>query len=133
MWEGANFKLKIRNVEGYRNYDSSTFETPAPLLDDDEELERIWNSEHSLHTFLDPKEFKSYEELEAKLHRVLGLDGSAPKPQTTAENSAPWDEEEEVSPPPKQKAKPAPKLAEAVAIGEDDEEDLVMFKKLLDD
>jgi len=72
FWEGANFKMKIRNVEGYRNYDKSEFDSSSSLSDDDDELERIWNSEYSLGDFLDRKNFKSYAELQAKLNRVLG-------------------------------------------------------------
>lgn len=135
LWEGANFKLKIRNVEGYRNYDSSVFESAAPLMDDDDELEALWKQEHSLQAFVDPKEFKSYEELEAKLHKVLGLDGSAPRPQTTAESSKlPWEDDEPTMEPPKQKtAKAATAPVLTAAIGDDEDEDLEMFKKLLDD
>ena len=75
LWEGANFKLKIRKVEGYRNYDKSEFDSPSAISDDDSELEAIWNQEYSLQDFIDPKNFKSYEELKSKLDRVLGLTG----------------------------------------------------------
>jgi hypothetical protein len=78
FWEGANFKLKIRKVEGYRNYDKSEFDTPSPLFEgDDEKIEKVWKAEYSLKEFLDPKHFKSYDELKSKLDRVLGLDGVA--------------------------------------------------------
>jgi len=78
FWDGANFKLKIRKVEGYRNYDKSEFDNPSPLFDgDDDQIEKIWKSEYSLKEFLDPKHFKSYDELKSKLDRVLGLDGVA--------------------------------------------------------
>jgi hypothetical protein len=82
LWEGANFKLKIRQVEGYRNYDKSEFDSAGPFVDEDE-LEGIWNGEHSLQEFLEPKNFKSYTELKAKLERVLGLNGSTSAPSTT--------------------------------------------------
>jgi len=85
FWEGADFKLKIRNVEGYRNYDKSEFDSPAALSDNDENLEKIFNSLHSLNEFVNPKNFKPYAELEAKLNRVLGLTGAA-APSTTAED-----------------------------------------------
>jgi len=75
LWEGANFRLRIRQVEGYRNYDKSAFDSPSQLADDDSELESIWKSEHSLSEFLDRKNFKSYEELQARLFRVLGEQG----------------------------------------------------------
>ena len=78
MWEGANFKLKIRNVEGYRNYDKSEFADKSALLDgDDEKLEELWKKEFSLKEFTDPSNFKSYEVLKAKLDKVLGFDGGS--------------------------------------------------------
>ena len=81
MWEGANFKLKIRNVEGYRNYDKSEFAEKSALLDgDDAKLEALWKQEHSLKEFLDPKHFKPYDLLKARLDKVLGFEGDvAPK------------------------------------------------------
>jgi hypothetical protein len=85
FWEGADFKLKIRNVEGYRNYDKSEFDSKSALSDDDEKLEKIYNSLHSLNEFTNPKNFKPYAELEAKLNRVLGLTGGV-APSTTAED-----------------------------------------------
>ena len=78
FWKGANFKLKARNVEGYRNYDKSEFDSASPVSTDDEELERIWNKQHSLSEFLDPKHFKPYDELKAKLQQVLSATGTAP-------------------------------------------------------
>lgn len=77
LWTGANFKLKIRKVDGYQNYDLSEFDSPSPLSGDDGELEAIWNKEHSLKELLDPKNFKTYDELKAKLDRVLGLNASS--------------------------------------------------------
>ena len=109
LWEGANFKLKIRKVEGYTNYDKSEFESPAPLSQDDDDLERIWKSEYGLGEFLQESNFKSYDELKARLDKVLGLDGSndyiekpaapvvaADRPKkSTAEDSKPWAENED--------------------------------------
>lgn len=76
LWEGASFKLKIRNVEGYRNYDKSEFSKPAPLFDDDKKLEEVYNKEYSIQEFLDPKNFKSYDDLKNRLMKVL--DESSP-------------------------------------------------------
>ena len=73
LWAGANFKMKIRKVEGFSNYDKSEFEAPSALLDDDDRLEEIWNSEHSLKELVSEDKFKSYDDLKAKLDRVLGL------------------------------------------------------------
>ncbi len=72
FWEGANFKLKIRNVEGYRNYDKSEFDSPTSLSEDETKLEGIYQKQNSLQEFLDPKNFKTYSELKVKLGRVLG-------------------------------------------------------------
>ena len=78
LWEGANFKLKIRNVEGYRNYDKSEFADKSALLDgDDDKLEAIYTKEHSLKDFTDKKHFKPYEQLKARLDKVLGFEGDA--------------------------------------------------------
>ncbi len=77
FWEGANFKLKIRNVEGYRNYDKSEFESAEPLFGgDDDKLEELWKKEYSLKEFLDAKNFKPYDQLKSRLDKVLGLTGS---------------------------------------------------------
>jgi len=86
FWEGANFKLKIRMVEGYRNYDKSEFDSPSPVSDDDSEIERVWKDSYSLVEFLSPKEFMPYDELKAKLNRVLSLAG-ATKARTVEEDS----------------------------------------------
>jgi len=73
FWGGAEFKLKIRNVEGYRNYDKSEFSAPAPFLNgDDAALEKVYNELNSLQEFVDPKNFKSYADLQRKLFEVLG-------------------------------------------------------------
>jgi len=89
MWEGANFKLKIRNVEGYRNYDKSEFADKSALFEgDDSKLEELWKQEYSLKEFLEPKQFKSYEVLKARLDKVLGFDGGAVAPKTKAEDAS---------------------------------------------
>ena len=72
FWEGANFKLKIRKVDGFSNYDKSEFITPAPLFEDDSEMERVWGEEHSLDEFVKEDNFKTYEDLKARLDVVLG-------------------------------------------------------------
>ena len=93
FWEGADFKLKIRQVEGYRNYDKSEFSSPAPVSDStgtvlsDDDMEATWNKQHSLAEIVDPKNFKSYNELKAKLNKVLGLNGGSHAPAQTAEDS----------------------------------------------
>ena len=73
FYDGVNFKMKVRMVEGYVNYDKSEFESSAkPIADTDEEIENIWDKCYSLQDFLGPDNFKSYDELEAKFFKVLG-------------------------------------------------------------
>ncbi len=76
FWQGANFKLKAKNVAGYRNYDSSEFARQSPLLDDDDAMEAIWKKEYSLQDFVAPDQFKSYEDLKTRLDYVLGIKGT---------------------------------------------------------
>jgi len=84
FWEGANFKLKVRKVDGWVNYDKSEFEDPSPLFDGDEaKLKEVYESLHDLNTYIDPNTFKSYEELERKLNDVLGLTPSGNKVSVT--------------------------------------------------
>ena len=87
MWEGANFKLKIRNVEGYRNYDKSEFADKSALLDgNDEKLEELWKKEYSLKDFTEKKNFKPYDQLKGRLDKVLGFTG-APIAKSKAEDT----------------------------------------------
>lgn len=80
FWEGANFKVKIRQVEGYRNYDRSEFDSPSALFDgDDEKLETLWKREHSLKEFVNPSQFKSYDKIKERLNAVLGERGEPPQ------------------------------------------------------
>jgi hypothetical protein len=72
FWQGANFKLKAKNVAGYRNYDSSEFSAQGALLDDDDDMEAIWKKQYSLAEFLSPSEYKTYDELKKRLGSVLG-------------------------------------------------------------
>jgi len=72
FWQGANFKLKAKNVAGYRNYDSSEFTATSPLLDDDDAMEALWKKENSLEEFVAADQFKSYDELKKRLEYVLG-------------------------------------------------------------
>lgn len=75
FWEGADFKVKIRKVEGWINYDKSEFSAPSALFEGEEaRLEEVYNKLHSLQDFLEPGNYKSYDELKMKLNRVLGVD-----------------------------------------------------------
>ena len=87
LWEGSNFKLKIRNVEGYRNYDKSEFADASALLNgDDDKLEELWKKEYSLKDFTERKNFKAYDQLKTRLDKVLGFDG-APIVKSKAEDT----------------------------------------------
>ena len=128
LWEGANFKLKMRNVEGFRNYDKSEFEPTSALLDgDDEKLESLWKQEFSLQELLDARHFKSYDQLKARLDRVLGLEE-----ETSGSSFA---EEEESAPTPMRSVE-ARSLPTAEANLDDDDSDddsLSYFSKLAEE
>jgi hypothetical protein len=125
FWAGANFKLKIRNVEGYRNYDKSEFAEPAALFNDDSELEAVWKTEHSLQAFLDASNFKTYDELKDRLTKVL-QEAASVKTTRAEDEELPWRNDVEEAP--TYKAAAAPKLP---AVDEDeDDESLEFFKKL---
>ena len=101
-------KLKIRNVEGYRNYDKSEFAEVSPLLDgDDSKLETVYDSMFSLQEFLDRKHFKTYSELQAKLDMVLGLAGATVVPSVVTA-------QENVVEMPVQKEASAPKIESSI-------------------
>ena len=85
FWEGANFKLKIKKVAGFWNYDSSEFDSISALSSDDTELEAVWNKEHSLEAFTSKDQFKTYEELQNRLNLVLGL-GKRPAPAPSVDS-----------------------------------------------
>jgi hypothetical protein len=127
FWEGANFKLKIRNVEGYRNYDKSEFETPAPLLDDDSALESMWAKQYGLNEFVDPANFKSYDELKLKLYSVLALDGAASVVNNTAQAY------EDAPSMPTREQPQMQETAAPFAVEDDDDESLSFFKKLAEE
>jgi hypothetical protein len=89
FWKGANFRIKIRKVGGFTNYDKSEFDSQSVLFDDDAKLEKIWKSEYPLLPFLDASNFKSYDELKTRMQEVLGGDVRATAPATkTAEDVA---------------------------------------------
>jgi len=85
FWQGANFKLKAKNVAGYRNYDSSEFAAQGALLDDDDAMEAIWKKQYSLAELVAADQFKSYDELKKRLDYVLGSKGSRRVDEEVAE------------------------------------------------
>lgn len=120
FWEGANFKLKIRNVDGYRNYDKSEFDSQKPLFADDSDMETVWKSQHSLNEFMKESNFKSYDKLKERLVSVLNLENSTPvqAKEKLAEQPAPSFKKTEM------------KTAETSDIEDDDDESLEFFKKM---
>jgi hypothetical protein len=75
FWGGADFKLKIRKVSGFINYDKSEFATPTTLIEgDDDALERLWKQQYPLNEFVDPDKYKTYDELKTRLNDVIGGD-----------------------------------------------------------
>ena len=127
FWEGANFKLKIRKVDGYWNYDKSEFDSASAIADNDEAIEEIWNKQYALKPFLAPENFKSYDELKSKLDKVL----SGVRNTGTAEDVA--------IPPAAQVSKPAvveetvSAPTPAVQEDEDSDETLSYFSKLAEE
>jgi len=93
LWDGANFKLKIRKVDGFSNYDKSEFMTSAPLSEDESEMESVFGQQHDLEEFIDQKSFKTYDELKTRLDTVLGnIQTAAMTAPTSVENDeAPFD------------------------------------------
>jgi hypothetical protein len=128
--EGANFKIKIRKVDGYWNYDKSEFDSTAPLFEDEDKLNETFSSAHSLTDIIAPDEFKTYDELKEKLDRVLGLTGSVST--STAESVAedleevPWSNvnTESVA------DEPVISSAESTSSSSEDDEAMDYFKKL---
>lgn len=138
FWKGANFKLKIRNVEGFQNYDKSAFDAPSKLNNlSDKDLEAIWNSEYSLKDFLDRRHFKSYDELNKRLNQVLGNSRRQAPQEDAGSVSGSIDPDDAAF---LNRAVRAPKAQEKASANsplpddDDDDETLARFKKLaLDD
>ena len=118
LWGGSNFKIKIRMVDGFVNYDKSEFDNPSPL-GDDSELETIWNSQFSLQELLERDNFKSFDELKTKLNRVLGL-GDAPSMKMDTSDF-------------QTKQAPPVATAESVTVSADGDETLSYFANLAND
>mgnify|MGYP005990805303 CR=1 FL=1 len=134
FWEGANFRLKIRQFEGYPNYDKSEFDAPSALSDDDSRMEEIWNQQHSLQEVIDPKNFKDYNELKAKLYRVLALDEQPSTPSQAVDDA---DDDLDLSSmgntsrsTPEPTLPTTPPVAESAMSMDDDDDDLSIFKEL---
>ena len=130
FWKGANFKLKIKNVAGYWNYDSSEFDSVSALSADDTELEGVWKSEHSLEAFTNKDQFKSYEDLERRLNMVLGITQRTAVPSIDDEEYEPVAAPEPSSFRSRVSAAPSPVKEEAVV---DDDDALSYFARLAEE
>jgi len=129
LWEGANFRLKIRQFEGYPNYDKSEFDPSTPLSDDDEVLERVWGEQHSLQELVSESNFKSYTDLRTKLYRVLDLQNDAPTASAPVTETA---DELDLSSMSNDTSEPTMATAEPSvgSTASDDDDDLSIFKEL---
>ena len=142
FWKGADFKLKIRKVDGYWNYDKSEFAAAGTLGGfDDDRLESIWKQGYSLAEFEDPKNFKSYEQLQARLNLVLGK-GAAPAPRVDEQDEAVFDtpvggfNDRDITPSNKgwgQEVSDFREKAVAASPVEDEEDTLSYFAKLAEE
>ena len=129
FWQGANFKLKAKNVAGYRNYDSSEFTAVSPLLDDDDALEALWKKENSLQEFVGADQFKSYDELKKRLGYVLGSNATVTQdPEVEDEDRA-----RGPSPVASVPSEPEPAIAIGAGTGDEDDDTLSYFAKLAAD
>ena len=120
FWEGASFKLKIRNVEGYRNYDKSEFASPTPLSEDEAELESVYDKLYDLNEFTDPVSYKTYDELKTRLQMVLG---EVPRAQIPTVQAVALEEVRDPAPM-RSSAAPEPRVSEG------DEDTMSFFAKL---
>ena len=129
FWQGADFKLKIRKVDGYWNYDKSEFAPAAPLLEDDDAMEAIWKKEYSLQALVAADQFKSYEDLKKRLDYVLGVKKPASRPVLDEEAG---DDEPRGSYKPDFGSRKEEKVAVAAApaSAEEDDDAMSYFQKL---
>ena len=124
FWQGANFKLKAKNVAGYRNYDSSEFAAVTPLLDDDDALEGLWKKQYSLAEIVAADQFKSYEDLKKRLEYVLGSKRPAQDPDVYDEDNDRGSAEELVT---------AAVSTTPSSVNDDDDDALSYFQKLAEE
>ena len=128
FWEGANFKLKLRKVDGYWNYDKSEFEAPSALFDDDDKLEELWGKEHSLTAFTENTNFKSYDELKKRLDVVLsGVTTVGNVTEMTTSES--FDDSPETLSVVDTPEEPAP----TVSVSDEDDDTMSYFEKLAEE
>ena len=123
FWKGANFKLKAKNVAGYRNYDSSEFAAQSSLLDDDDAMESLWKKQFSLSEIVAADQFKTYDELKTRLDYVLG----------NKKTVAPVYEEEDTDRGSAEELVTAAVSTTPSSVNEDDDDALSYFQKLAEE
>ena len=126
FWEGANFKLKLRKVDGYWNYDKSEFEATSALAKKDDELEEIWGKQYSLKEFTDNSNFKSYDELKKRLDVVLSGTTTV---GNVVEMSSAFDDSPTTVVTVDTPEEPAP----TITVSEDDDDTMSYFEKLAEE
>jgi hypothetical protein len=122
FWKGANFKLKIRKVDGYWNYDKSEFDSPTAIFDNDDVIEGVWKKQYSLNEFTASTNFKSYDELKTRLDAVLSG-------KTTVGNVTDSIKEEPVAAP-KVDTTPSEAPKVAASVDSEDQDSMDYFNKL---
>ena len=128
FWQGANFKLKAKNVAGYRNSDSSEFAAQSPLLDDDDALEALWKKELSLAEIVATDQFKTYEDLKRRLDYVLG--NTAPRQDVEVEDEVEIIERERAE---QEVTAAANSTSRSVTADADEDDALSYFAKLAEE
>ena len=127
FWEGADFKLKLRKVDGYWNYDKSEFAGPSALLNgDDTELETLWGKQYSLKEFTDNSNFKSYDELKKRLDVVLSGTTTV---GNVVEMSTAFDDSPNTVVTVDTPEEPAP----TISVSDDDDDTMSYFEKLAEE
>ena len=130
FWEGANFKLKIRKVDGYWNYDKSEFSSAEALFDNDDKLEEVWGTQYSLEEFTSASNFKSYDELQTRLNTVLS--GTTKVGNVTdMQTGSAFDDSPSTTTVVDTKEEPAPTVS--MSNTEDDDDTMSYFEKLAEE
>ena len=132
FWAGANFKLKLKKVAGYWNYDSSEFAAPGALLDDDDALEALWKKQYSLTALTAADQFKSYEQLETRLKMVLGQKSSS-RPRIDEELEDESEGRGSFTPNFESSRSPAADLTPVQSADSDEDDALSYFQKLAEE
>ena len=126
--EGANFKLTIRQVEGFRNYDKSEFDSPSAVAEDDARIEELWQNQHSLQEEVADSKFKTYEELKTKLNLVLGSSSKVPTAESISSTTGDAEDDHFM-----EKVKQVQPVSNVDTSTDSDDDTLSYFKQLAED